>query len=59
MLEELRALEMNKTWVLVKLPPGKKTVSCKWIFTVKQNPKGKVQSKTYCKRIQFDIWYRL
>ena len=43
MLEELRALEKNKTWDLVTLPPGKKAVSCKWVFTVKQNPEGKVE----------------
>jgi hypothetical protein len=43
MLEELRALEKNKTWDLVKLPAGKKVVSCKWVFTVKQNPEGKVE----------------
>jgi hypothetical protein len=42
MLEELRA-EKNKTWDLVKLPPGKKAVSCKWVFTVKKNPEGKVE----------------
>jgi hypothetical protein len=38
MVEELRALEENKTWELVKLPVGKKTISCKWVFTNKQNP---------------------
>jgi len=43
MLEELRALEKNKTWDLVKLPIGKKAVSCKWVFTVKQNLEGKVE----------------
>ena len=43
MLEELRALEKNKTWDLVTLPPGKKVVSCKWVFIVKQNPEGKVE----------------
>ncbi|RLN35645.1 uncharacterized protein C2845_PM03G19300 [Panicum miliaceum] len=41
MLEELRALEKNRTWDLVKLPVGKKAVSCKWVFTVKQNAEGK------------------
>jgi hypothetical protein len=35
MLEELRALEKNKTWDRVKLPPRKKAVTCMWIFTVK------------------------
>jgi hypothetical protein len=43
MLGELRALEKNKTWDFVKLPPGKKAVSCKWVFTVKQNPEWKVE----------------
>jgi hypothetical protein len=40
---ELKALEKNKTWDLVKLPAVKKAVSCKWVFTVKQNPEGKVE----------------
>jgi hypothetical protein len=29
MLEELEALEKNKTWELISLPPGKKAVGCK------------------------------
>jgi hypothetical protein len=43
MMEELNALEKNKTWELVHLLDGKKVVSCKWIFTVKQNPEGKIE----------------
>jgi hypothetical protein len=43
MIEELEALKKNKTWVLTKLPAEKKAVSCKWIYTVKQNPEGKVE----------------
>ena len=43
MLEELAALEKNNTWELVPSPPGKKVVDCKWVYTVKQNPKGKVE----------------
>jgi hypothetical protein len=43
MLEELRALEKNRTWDFVKLPEGKKAVSCKWVFTVKQNLEGKME----------------
>jgi hypothetical protein len=60
MLEELGALEKNKTWDLVKFPIGKKVVStwdlvelsiakkvvllsCKWVFTMKQTPEGKVE----------------
>uniref|UniRef100_A0A8R7UCU5 Reverse transcriptase Ty1/copia-type domain-containing protein n=1 Tax=Triticum urartu TaxID=4572 RepID=A0A8R7UCU5_TRIUA len=43
MIEELNALEKNRTWELVHLPEGKKAVSCKWIYTVKQNPEGKIE----------------
>lgn len=42
MLEEMRALEKNKTWELVYLPPGKQPVGCKWVFTIKHTPDGKV-----------------
>jgi transposase InsO family protein len=42
MLEEMRALEKNKTWELVHLPPGKQPVGCKWVFTIKHTPEGKV-----------------
>jgi len=43
MLEELAALEKNKTWDLVPFPVGKKVVNCKWVYTVKQNPNGKIE----------------
>ena len=39
-LEEYNAHEKNGTWVLASLPPGKKTVGCKWIFSVEQNADG-------------------
>jgi hypothetical protein len=42
MLEEMRALEKNKTWELVDLPPGKQPIGCKWVFTIKQTLEGKV-----------------
>ncbi|KAL8118242.1 hypothetical protein AgCh_015962, partial [Apium graveolens] len=41
-LEEYNALETNGTWVLTTLPPGKRTVGCKWIFSVKQKADGSV-----------------
>lgn len=31
MNKELEALEANNTWKLVSLPPGKKTIGCKWV----------------------------
>jgi Reverse transcriptase (RNA-dependent DNA polymerase) len=43
MLEELGALDKNKIWELVSLPPGKNAVGCKWVFKVKQKPEGKVE----------------
>ncbi|RVW24916.1 Retrovirus-related Pol polyprotein from transposon RE1 [Vitis vinifera] len=31
----MEALMKNKTWNLVPLPEGKKTVGCKWVFSIK------------------------
>ena len=42
MKEELGALQKNKTWDLLPPPAGKRAVGCKWVFTVKQTPEGKV-----------------
>ena len=42
MEEEMNALEKNETWELVPLPLGKKTIRCRWIFTVKNNSDGSV-----------------
>ncbi|KAG7577896.1 Retrotransposon Copia-like N-terminal [Arabidopsis thaliana x Arabidopsis arenosa] len=41
--EELHALELNKTWIVESLPPGKNVVGCKWVFTIKYNPDGTVE----------------
>src|SRR3954464_12702886 len=42
MNEELQASKKNNTWELVPLPAGKRTVGCKWVYTVKQTPEGNV-----------------
>lgn len=31
MADEIKALEANKTWSLVTLPPGKRPIGCKWV----------------------------
>ncbi|CAN1753617.1 Retrovirus-related Pol polyprotein from transposon TNT 1-94 [Linum perenne] len=41
-MEEIKALEKNKTWTIETLPTGKKTVDCKWIFAIKYRADGKV-----------------
>ena len=43
MLEEMRALEKNKTWDIVPLPERKKIASCKWVFVVKYNSDGSLE----------------
>ena len=41
-LEELKALQKNNTWDITELPKGKKTVGCKWVFTVKYKADGSI-----------------
>ena len=41
-MEEIQALEKNRTWEISKLPKGKNLVGCKQIFTVKHNADGNV-----------------
>lgn len=38
--DEYQSLVKNKTWQLADLPPGRKTISCKWVFKLKLNAKG-------------------
>src|SRR3954463_1530411 len=42
MNEELKSIEDNNTWSLVKLPQGKKAIDVKWVYKLKMNPKGKI-----------------
>lgn len=42
MIDEMAALESNQTWTLVPSPPMKSTVGCRWVFTVKVGPNGKI-----------------
>lgn len=39
---ELAALEANKNWNIVSLPPNRKVVGCKWIYKVKYKADGTV-----------------
>lgn len=42
MNQELDALELNKTWEVTSLPPGKVAIGCKWIFKTKYHPDGTI-----------------
>lgn len=43
-MEEIRALEKNETWDMVKLPKCKRPVGCKWVFNVKYKTDGTIES---------------
>jgi hypothetical protein len=43
MQEEYDSLMTNNTWTLVPLPVGRKPVSCKWVFKIKQGANGEVE----------------
>ena len=40
---ELTALELNNTWVISDLPPGKIPIDCKYVYKVKCNSDGTVE----------------
>ncbi|GAU27876.1 hypothetical protein TSUD_159700 [Trifolium subterraneum] len=42
MIDEMCALQSSGTWELVPLPPGKSLVGCRWVYTVKVGPDGKI-----------------
>ena len=42
MCKEMKSLQDNKAWELTTLPPGKKAISCKWVYKVKMNNDGSI-----------------
>ncbi|KAL4296055.1 hypothetical protein GQ457_12G027490 [Hibiscus cannabinus] len=43
MEEELIALDRNKTWEIVSLPPGKQAIGCKWVYKTKLKSDGTLE----------------
>jgi len=43
MAVEIEALEMNKTWSIVNLPPARKPINCKWVYKVKYMSNGSIE----------------
>ncbi|KAL4292078.1 hypothetical protein GQ457_14G019000 [Hibiscus cannabinus] len=41
--EELIALDRNKTWEIVSLPPGKQAIGCKWVYKTKLKSDGTLE----------------
>lgn len=41
--EEIQVLEKNGTWEITTLPPGKRTIGCKRIFSVKHKTDGSIE----------------
>ena len=46
MVKEMDAHYSNGTWKLIILPPSKSLVGCRWVYTVKVGPNGKVDRFT-------------
>lgn len=43
MQSELATLEANDTWSLTPLPPGKKPISCCWVYKIKRYSDGTIE----------------
>lgn len=43
MKKEIQALEDNKTWKIVSLPPGKKALGCKWVYKIKYKATAEIE----------------
>ena len=59
--QEIKALVDNGTWMLAKLPPGRKPIGGRWVFVVKRKKDGSVDkfkarfvAKGYAQRPGFD-----
>ncbi|XP_062100659.1 uncharacterized mitochondrial protein AtMg00820-like [Humulus lupulus] len=42
MEEETQSLNKNGTWSLLQLPSNRKSIGCKWVFKIKENPDGTI-----------------
>ncbi|GMF93428.1 unnamed protein product [Phytophthora fragariaefolia] len=40
---EIESLHKNETWILVPLPKGRKAISNRWVFRVKENQAGEIE----------------
>ena len=63
MIEEMKAIEDNRTYELTTLPVGHRAIGLKWVYKVKHNEKGEVMQHkarlvakgyTQCAGVDFD-----
>ncbi len=56
--DEMTSITKMKTWTLFLLPPGKKAITCRWIYKKKlvQWSYRTLQSQINCKRMQIEGW---
>ena len=48
MKAKVEVLELNKTWVVVNLPPNVKPIKCKWVYKIKRQLDGSVEQYKAC-----------
>src|ERR1700754_2397550 len=60
--DEIQTLLDNGTWELATLPPGRKAIGCRWVFTIKHKSdgtfdrlKGRLVAKGFSQRPGFDF----
>ena len=44
MKKEMQALEDNETWTLEPLTPGKRAIGCRWVYKIKYNEMGQLNT---------------
>jgi hypothetical protein len=56
---EMEVLHQNGTWEQVAFLPSKKTIGCKWVYTIKFNLDGSVERLRpfRCEGLYQDLWY--
>ncbi|PKI76050.1 hypothetical protein CRG98_003600 [Punica granatum] len=43
MAKEIKALALNKNWMIEQLPHGKRPIDCKWVYKVKRRADGSIE----------------
>lgn len=43
MKDEIGAMTRTQTWSICSLPPDKKAIGCKWVYTIKYNADGSIE----------------